>query len=46
MIAYDLNMCEGTVKVHIRSIMKKLNARNRTQVAYIANQMIQQTTAS
>lgn len=33
-IAYDLNLCESTVKVHIRSIMKKLNATNRTEVAY------------
>lgn len=39
-IAYELNMCESTVKVHIRNIMKKLQARNRTQVAYIANQML------
>jgi DNA-binding NarL/FixJ family response regulator len=31
-IAYDLKMCESTVKVHIRHIMKKLNVRNRTQV--------------
>lgn len=37
-IAYELNMCESTVKVHVRNIMKKLGARNRTQVAYIANQ--------
>jgi DNA-binding NarL/FixJ family response regulator len=35
LIAYELNMCESTVKVHIRNIMKKLNATNRTQVAYI-----------
>lgn len=40
-IAYDLSMCESTVKVHVRNIMKKLHARNRTQVAYIANQMLQ-----
>jgi DNA-binding NarL/FixJ family response regulator len=40
-IAYDLNMCEGTVKVHVRHIMKKLRARNRTQVAYYANLMAQ-----
>ena len=35
LIAYDLNMCESTVKVHIRHIMKKLNARNRTQVVLL-----------
>jgi DNA-binding NarL/FixJ family response regulator len=28
-------MCESTVKVHIRNIMKKLNATNRTEVAYL-----------
>ena len=38
-IAYELNMCESTVKVHVRNIMKKLHARNRTQIAYIANEM-------
>lgn len=32
-IAYDLGMCESTVKVHIRSIMKKLKVRNRTELA-------------
>ena len=32
-IAYELNMCESTVKVHVRHIMKKLHARNRTEVA-------------
>lgn len=32
-IAYDLNMCESTVKVHVRHIMKKLHAHNRTEVA-------------
>jgi DNA-binding NarL/FixJ family response regulator len=36
-IAYELNMCESTVKVHIRNVMKKLRARNRTEVAYILN---------
>lgn len=34
-IAYELNMCESTVKVHVRTIMKKLNVKNRTQVAYM-----------
>ena len=32
-IAYQLGISESTVKVHLRSIMKKLNASNRTQVA-------------
>jgi len=32
-IAYELNMCESTVKVHMRKVMKKLNAKNRTEVA-------------
>jgi DNA-binding NarL/FixJ family response regulator len=32
-IAYELNMCESTVKVHVRHIMKKLQAKNRTDVA-------------
>ena len=35
LIAYELNMCESTVKVHVRNIMRKLNATNRTQVAYL-----------
>lgn len=39
-IAYELNMCESTVKVHVRNIMKKLRARNRTQVAFLASQML------
>lgn len=32
-IAYELGMCESTVKVHVRRIMKKLKAKNRTEVA-------------
>ena len=36
-IAYELNMCESTVKVHVRSIMRKLGAKNRTTVAMEAN---------
>ena len=35
-IAYELNMQESTVKVHIRQIMKKLKATNRTQAALYA----------
>ncbi|GAB4068251.1 response regulator transcription factor [Ancylobacter sonchi] len=38
-IAYQLNMCESTVKVHVRNIMKKLKAKNRTEVALLASQM-------
>lgn len=33
-IAYELNLRESTVKVHIRNIMRKLKATNRTEVAY------------
>lgn len=40
-IAYELNMRESTVKVHVRNIMKKLNARNRTQVAFMMNGLVQ-----
>lgn len=39
-IAHELNMRESTVKVHVRNIMKKLKAKNRTEVAYLANQFI------
>ncbi len=39
-IAYELNMRESTVKVHVRNIMRKLKATNRTEVAYLANQLL------
>jgi DNA-binding NarL/FixJ family response regulator len=32
-IANELTMCLSTVKVHVRNVMRKLNARNRTEVA-------------
>ncbi|MCA1490359.1 response regulator transcription factor [Sinorhizobium alkalisoli] len=38
-IAYKLNLRESTVKVHIRNIMKKLKATNRTEVAYKLSEM-------
>jgi DNA-binding NarL/FixJ family response regulator len=38
-IAYELKMKESTVKVHVRNIMRKLKAKNRTQVAYMTNQL-------
>ncbi|MBN9026337.1 MAG: response regulator transcription factor [Rhizobiales bacterium] len=33
-IAYELKLSESTVKVHIRAIMRKLQAHNRTEVAF------------
>ena len=35
-IAYSLNMTESTVKVHVRHIMAKLNAKNRTEIAVMS----------
>jgi DNA-binding NarL/FixJ family response regulator len=32
-IARELKLCEGTVKLHVRGILHKLGARNRTEVA-------------
>ena len=40
-IAYELGMAESTVKVHIRHMMKKLNARNRTQVVLMTKNALQ-----
>ena len=39
-IAKDLNMQESTVKVHVRQIMKKLRAANRTQAVINASLML------
>jgi DNA-binding NarL/FixJ family response regulator len=44
LIAYELSMCESTVKVHIRNIMKKLNATNRTEVAYLTRGFFESAT--
>lgn len=38
-IAYELNLRESTVKVHVRKIMRKLNATNRTQAAFLAREL-------
>jgi DNA-binding NarL/FixJ family response regulator len=38
-IAYELGMTESTVKVHIRNIMRKMGATNRTQAVYKAQQL-------
>jgi DNA-binding NarL/FixJ family response regulator len=42
-IAYELNMCESTVKVHIRNIMKKLRATNRTEAGFKLNALISES---
>jgi DNA-binding NarL/FixJ family response regulator len=38
-IAFDLGIAEATVKAHMTILMRKLNVRNRTQVAIIAELM-------
>ncbi|MEZ5865974.1 MAG: response regulator transcription factor [Geminicoccaceae bacterium] len=39
-IAYELKICETTVKVHMRHIMRKLGATNRTHAALLASEML------
>ena len=36
MIAQELDICEGTVKIHVKNLMRKLHARSRLEVAVIA----------
>ncbi|GGC67835.1 response regulator transcription factor [Chelatococcus reniformis] len=38
-IADELAMSESTVKVHVRTIMRKLKARNRTEVAVLTREL-------
>lgn len=38
-IAFDLGIAEATVKAHMTALMRKLNVRNRTQVAVVAQAM-------
>ncbi|MDX6750225.1 response regulator transcription factor [Geminicoccaceae bacterium 1502E] len=45
LIAHELSMSENTVKVHIRTIMKKLRATNRTQVVCLTLGIAQQLSA-
>ena len=44
LIAAGLNMEESTVKVHVRNILKKLHAANRTHAASVANRLFGQHT--
>jgi DNA-binding NarL/FixJ family response regulator len=39
LIAYELGMTESTAKVHIRCIMRRFNANNRTEAVYKAGQI-------
>ena len=39
LIAFELGMSESTVKVHVRNIMRKLSATNRTQAVYKARKL-------
>lgn len=39
-IAFDLGIAEATVKAHMTALMRKLNVRNRTQVAIVAERLI------
>jgi two-component system nitrate/nitrite response regulator NarL len=41
MIARELDLAEATVKVHIKAILKKVQAANRTQAAMWAQQHLQ-----
>lgn len=40
-IAYELSLRESTVKVHVRNIMQKLKARNRTEVIFKINRLFE-----
>jgi DNA-binding NarL/FixJ family response regulator len=44
-IARQLNMQESTVKVHVRNILKKLRASNRTHAASVANRLFAHATS-
>lgn len=39
LIGYELEIQESTVKAHMREIMKKLNAVNRTQAVFLVHKM-------
>lgn len=39
-IAHELKITESTVKVHVRHIMRKLHATNRTQLAFLSRRLL------
>jgi hypothetical protein len=42
LIAHGLDMCETTVKVHLRHVFRKLGCTNRTQAALLAREMLEE----
>jgi DNA-binding NarL/FixJ family response regulator len=40
-IAYELDICDNTVKVHVKHIMRKLKTTNRTQAALLARSLFE-----
>jgi DNA-binding NarL/FixJ family response regulator len=40
-IAHELDMSESTVKVHVRNIMRKVGATNRTQAVFKAQKLLE-----
>ena len=40
LIAYELGVSEGTVKLHVSSILRALKVKNRTEAALTASQMM------
>ncbi|MBV9288310.1 MAG: response regulator transcription factor [Hyphomicrobiales bacterium] len=46
LIAYQLSMCESTVKAHLRNIMRKIGAKNRTDVAIKAQRILNPISSS
>jgi DNA-binding NarL/FixJ family response regulator len=45
LIAYDLGLCESTVKMYVGRLMRKLNVRNRTEVALFADRLLKEQTS-
>lgn len=41
-IARKLDLTESTIKLHVRSIMRKIGAQNRTHIAYLTNDIFEQ----
>jgi DNA-binding NarL/FixJ family response regulator len=45
-IAHELGLCESTVKVHVRTILKKLGATNRTEAAHRMGALMMEQSAA